>query len=435
MRKLMRVLPFVLAALAVSVWGEPARAEMDTHGRFAFGHIDINDDSSAGDFSASSLYYRYIANGLMDNENLSFNLDGSARYSTRDYNSGMPGGRVNMANLKLKKISGYFDVTVGRSFVEEFVSESVDGVDVKMWLNNKTGFGLFGGARPDPYTDKFNTDFNALGGYAFTKTEEIGASAGYAYDTYKGKKDRERLNAALYLMPSMENLHVQATLDMDNFNEDADEHHAARKGWDVSNLLVNANWRPVKTVSLSGTFTEFRAINREASHLEQRIEMLEEKYTVARFRAEGAVWSTLYVYGGVDQRNRQADSKNASQMYAGIRDANFYGETYWDVRYSDLGYFTSTVKAITARLGGSVMGLDASGSATWMKNTQDGQMGDLEQWVYEINLDYGFSKNVYATVMLQYSSEKYIDINSIYTTRYANNFNTTTMYGQVGYRF
>lgn len=435
MNRLVMVWPFVLAALAVTVWGAPARAEMDAHGRFAIGRIDINDASSAGDFSASTFYFRYIASGLMDTDNLSFNLDGNTRYSNRDYNSDIPGGRMNMANLKLKKVYGYCDVTVGRSFVEEFVSQSVDGADVKVWLTGQTGFGLFGGARPDPYTDQFNADFNTFGGYAFTKTEATGASAGYAYDTYKGSKDRERLNGTLYLMPSMEDLHVQATVDMDNFNEEADEEHPARKGWDVSNLLVHTNWRPVKTLSLSATYTEFRAINREASHLDQRVELLEEKYTVARIRAEGGVWKTLYVYGGMDQRNRQTDSKNASQMYAGVRDANFYGDTYWDVRYSDLGYFTSTVKAVTATFGGSVMGLNTSGSVTWMKNAQDGQMGDMEQWVYEVNMDYSFTKNAYATLTWQYSSEKYLDINSMYTTRYADNFNTTTLYGQVGYRF
>jgi hypothetical protein len=435
MNRLKRVWLFVLAALAVTVGGAPARAEIDDHGRFAIGHIDINDASPAGDFSASTLYYRYIASGLMDNDNLSFNLDGTTRYSNRDYNSNIPAGRMNLANLKLKKALGSFDVTVGRSFVEEFVSESVDGVDVKTWLTPNTGFGVFAGARPDPYTDKFNSDYNAFGSYAFTKSEDIGASAGYAYDTYKGSKDRERLNGALYLMPSMENLHVQASVDMDNFNEDTAENTTGKKGWDLTNLLLHTNWRPVKAISLSGTFTEFRAINREASHLEQNIEMLEEKYTVARIRAEGGVWKALYVYGGMDQRNRQTDSKNASQMYAGVRDANFYGDTYWDVRYSDLGYFTSAVKAVTATLGGSVMGLDASGAVTWMKSAQDGQMGDMEQWVYEVNMDYWFTKKIYMSLMCQYSSEKYLDINSIYTTRYADNFNTTTLYGQVGYRF
>lgn len=435
MRRLMRIW-LVLAALAITASAAPARAEMDASGRLAVGYLDINESGgSAGNFSASTLYYRYIAHGLMDNDNLSFNLDGVSRYSNKDYNSGIPGARLSMANLKLRKMFGYFDVTVGRSFVEEFVSESVDGVDLKVWLNNKTGFGLFGGARPDPYTDKFNSDFNAFGGYAFTKTEEIGASAGYAYDAYKGKKDRERLNAVLYLMPSMEDLHLQTSLDMDNFNEEADAHHAERKGWDVSNLLVHANWRPMKKMSLSATFTEFRAINREASHLEQRIEMLEEKYSVTRFRAEGAVWSSLYLYGGMDQRNRQADSKNASQMYAGIRDANFFGDTYWDIRYADLGYFTSTVKAITATLGGSVMGFNISGAATSMTSKQDGQMGDMEQWIYEVNMDYWFTKNAYATLTWQYSAEKYLDIKSIYTTRYADNFTTTTLYGQLGYRF
>jgi hypothetical protein len=435
MRKLTQVLALAIAVLAVSVWGAPARAELDTHGRFAIGHINIDDASPAGDFSASTFYYRYIANGLLNNDNLSFNLDGSSRYSNMDYNAGIPANRLYMANVKSKKVAGFLDITAGRSFVEEFVSESVDGVDLKMWLNAHAGFGLFGGARPDPYTDKFNADFNAIGAYTFARTDEIGASAGYALDTYKGKKDRERLNAVLFVMPSMEDLHLQASLDMDNFNEETTSSNVSKKGWDITNLLVHANWRPAKGFALSGTYTEFRAINREASHLEQRVEMLEEKYDVSRARAEGAIWNTISIYGGMDLRNRHTDSKSASQTYVGIRDINFYGETFWDIKYADFGYFTATVKAITATFGGSVFGLNTSFSATQMMNTQDGQMGDMEQWVYEVNLDYWFTKNLYATFMFQYSNEKYLDINSIYTTRYADNYNTTTLGGQFGYRF
>ncbi|MBI4666647.1 MAG: hypothetical protein HY751_09590 [Nitrospinae bacterium] len=427
-------------ALIIAVLGlalsEPASAQRDDHGRFAIGHINIDDTASAGDFSATTLFYRYIADNFMGWENLSFNLDGNTRFSNQDYNHDIPGGRVSMANVKLKKLMGHVDLTLGRSFVEEFVSESVDGVDVKYWLDNKTGAGVFGGLRPDPYKDSVNADYNTVGGYLFTRTDELGLSAGYAYDTYKGKKDRERINGVFYIMPSIENLHFQMSADVDNIDEEADEEHPAKQGWEVTNLLAHFNWRPVRRLVLSATYNEFRAINREASHLEQRIEMLEDKYTVARVRAEGSLGKSFYIYGGVDQRFREADSANATQLYAGLRDSDFVLGTRWDLRYSDLDYFTSKVKAVYGMLGVTVgESFNVEGSATWLKNTQEGQMGDLEQWVYDVTLDYWITKNIYANLMWQYSSEKYLDINSIYATRFADNFTTTTLYGQVGYRF
>ncbi|MBI5814765.1 MAG: hypothetical protein HZB29_04060 [Nitrospinae bacterium] len=427
----------LFAIVALFVPGVSRAVDTEPHGRMAISSINISDTLDTQSFSATTLYYRYIQEGLLGEDKLSFNLDGAARFSNNDYNDGIPGGRVIMANLKYRKLADFADITIGRSFVEEFVSEMVDGVNAKIWLNNKNGFGLFGGARPDPYHDSFNTDYNAYGGYIFTRTDEFGASGGYAYDTYKGNKDRERANAFIYFMPAMEGFHFQASVDMDNVDEEADgSSKIVTKGWDMTNALAQLNWRVSKAFVLSATYNEFRAINREASHTEWKVELLEDKYRVARLRGETGIWKTLSLYAGTDYRYREADGKSAPQSYVGLRDTNFIFDTRWDIRYSDLDYFTSKVQAVYASIGVTLFEkFNADAAVTWMKNTQDGQMGGLDQMVYELNMDYAFTRNIYAVLSWQYSSEKYLDINSIYSTRYADNFNTTTMYGQVGYRF
>ena len=437
----MNVMKSVLAsaALAIAAISAPAFADQnDPHGRFALGHLEVMDSNDNQAFRASTVFYRYVQSGILGEDNLSVNVDGAARFSDKDYNDGIPGGRVLMANVKYKKFLGFADVTVGRSFVEEFVSEMVDGMDAKIWLNESSGFGVFGGARPDPYKDTFNPDYNAWGGYVFTRTDIFGASGGYALDTFKGTKDRERANAYIYFMPAMEGFHFQASVDLDNLNEEADQEsgHAAKKGWDVTNALAQVNWRVSKSFVVSATYNDFHAINREASHGEWRVEMLEDRYTVARIRAEAGLWRSISLYGGADQRNRQTDSKNATQMYAGLRDSDFFFNTRWDVRYSDMEYFTSKVKSLYASIGATIMdNFNADASVTWLTNNQNGQMGDLSQTIYELNMDYWITKNLYAVLSWQYSSEKYLDVKSVYSTRYADNFNTTTLYGQLGYRF
>ncbi len=449
---------FAMAVLLSVVVAHSAMAETETdpayearqettvdaiHGRIAYGGLWVNDSSDQGnrDLAISHVYYRLVGERLFGRDDIEFNLDGRYRAAHgRDWNHKMPSNRLLMANVKIKKIFDRVDLTLGRSFMEEFVTQGVDGVDAKIWLTKFTALGLFGGLRPDPFDDRVNPDFTTYGAYASTKTDYVGGSVGYAIDNFKGQKDRERANAALYLMPATQWWHLMASVDADHdFDASHDSEHGAWNKWFASNTLVHLTARPVDWLSISGTYNDFMAINRELS-IEEAIgeeNYSEERYAVSRLRLEVRPIKVIGVYGGFDNRWREHDGKNANQYYVGVRDYNFFFNTTWDFRYANMEWFTSDVQIFTGSVGVSLDRADANITVTKLTNQQQesGSPNELSQWIYEASGTFWLSKHLYGTVQFSYSQEEFLDVDSIYSSRYDTNFTTTTLYGQVGYRF
>ncbi len=423
--------------LAGSLFAAQRIEDRDERGRFALGHYMVDDSSSAGDVNVTHLYYRYMAKKLGPNDNISLNIDGRARASSSDYNNEIPENRLLQANVQIKKMFGGLDLTIGRSFIEEFVSQNVDGFDLKYWFNKKNGVGVFGGARPDPFEDNINTDFLTWGGYAFVHSDLFGASGGYALDTYKGEVDRERANGVFYFMPATQRFQFQSSIDLDNDVDTYEHEEGESEGWEITNLLLHGNWRPNKMFLFSFTYNLFRAINREKSFepLVGEDSFVEENYSIARISAEVRPIKNYGLYIGGDSRERKIDSKSASQYYLGIRNYNFIYNTRWNLRYSDLGWFTANVKSLYGSVGWSYDKIDIEAAVTRLTNSQDGLENEMQQWVYDLYATWWFSRYIYGTVSFSYSQEEYLDVSSIYTTRYADNFSTTTLYGQIGYRF
>lgn len=419
------------AAALMSLAGEAGAeaARKDVHGRIAFGHMSIDDSSPAGDIDSTRIYYRLIAEDIAGWEDVAVHIDGRARSSSKNYNDDIPSNRLLLMNVEFRKVFNFMNITVGRSFIEEIVGHNVDGADIKLKFSRRSGAGLFGGMKPDPYDDSFNSDYLTYGAYLFSRSDEIGLAGGYAYDSFKGNKDRERIHGNLYVIPST-SFHVWSSLDVDNRKDTGGE------GWEVSNLLVHGNWRPQGPFGMSFTYNEFRAVNRQAALLEKEYEYTGDKYSVARVSADFKFWGNAAVYGGFDQRNREFDSRSASQFYGGLRNNRFYFDTRWDVRYSSLDYFTSQVTAYYASLGATILeNFNADFSVTMLTSSQDGLSNDMEQMVYELNVDWWLGNGYYAALTYQYSNEQYLDIDSIYASQYDDNFTTTALYLQAGYRF
>lgn len=440
-KRAMRIIcvPLFLVLFAVSMAGTAFAKRSDDdniRGRFAIGHYNVNDTASAGDVNVTHVYYRLIVDDLFDNEDVSLNIDGRGRSSGADYRSDIPSNRLILANVEIKNIFNFMQVTIGRSYIEEFTSEQVDGIDAKLFWDKRTGIGLYGGARPDPYEDTVNTDFTVMGSYLFTRQDSYGATAGYSLNSFKGKKDRERAGASFYIMPDPQKLTFQASVDFDN-DFDAVQAEGGASGWEITNLLVHGNFRPTRWFLLTATYTQFRAINREASfeHIIGEDLFTEEYYSILRVSTEIRPTKTIGVYAGGDSRNREFDQKSAQQFYIGVKDSDSIFGMRWDIRYSDLSWFTSKVKSIYVSVGYSLNSFDFDASVTRMNNSQEDLDNDLEQMVYELNGNWWITKQIYATLAWSYSSEKYLDIDSIYSSRFADNFATTTLYAQVGYRF
>ena len=59
----------------------------------------------------------------------------------------------------------------------------------------------------------------------------------------------------------------------------------------------------------------------------------------------------------------------------------------------------------------------------------------MVQWVYDFSANWWYSKEIYVVGTFTYSTEEFLDIDTVYTTRYDDNFSTTSIYFQAGYRF
>jgi hypothetical protein len=444
------------AMVVGGLWSAPATAsDLDVaydaritaddylHGRFAVGHLLVDDTTDLGrrDYNITHLYYRLVSERVGGNENVKINLDGRYRYAhDLDWNHKIPDNRLLQANVEFENLFDYVDLKLGRSFIEEFVSQGVDGVDAKVWLSKYNGVGLFGGMRPDPFNDDFNPDFTTYGAYAFSKTDVVGASAGYAIDNYKGRLDRERANVNLFFMPASQWWHVQASVDLDNdFDSTKENPHGGYGGWYASNAMVHANIRPNDWFQASLTYNEFMAIVREVSIEEMVGEgtFTEDKYSITRLKVELRPLKNIGVYAGNDARWREYDGATASQYYVGVRDYDFIGHTRWDLRYANLEWFTADVRVYTGSFGISRDRVDADVTVTYLNNRQRtfNLGGDLNQWIYEATGSFWFTKHVYATLNVSYAKEEFLDVPSIYESRYDTAFTSTTVYGQVGYRF
>ena len=408
-----------------------------THGRFAFGYYSISDTAPSHDVSVTHFYYRLIGEEIPGFDNITYNLDGRMRSSSADYRDDIPSNRLLVANVEIKDLlGGHLDIALGRSFIKEFVSQNVDGVNARFRFSKDIGIGAFGGARPDPYDDIFNTDFSTFGGYLFQSTDLMDLSVGYALDMFNGEKDRERANGFFTFMPSTQWFHVNASIDLDN-DSDIHEGEVSAEGWEITNILLDGSFRPDKTFVISFTYNNFRAINREASfeHVVGEEVLSEERYSIARAGAEFRPYGGYALYGGMDMRIRDVDEKSATQFYVGARATKFIFGSRLDVKYSDMEWFTSQVTAIRGDFGFSMKQLDFDITATYMTNTQDGLENEMVQWVYDFSANWWYSKEIYVVGTFTYSTEEFLDIDTVYTTRYDDNFSTTSIYFQAGYRF
>jgi hypothetical protein len=407
------------------------------HGRFAAGFYSVDDDADAGDVTAFHLYYRVIGEQLIGYENISFNVDGRLRGSDADYNDEAPTNRLLMANVTLKDLfKGHVDIIVGRTFIKEFVSQNVDGADVRFKINRSNGVGFFGGLRPNPYDDSFDFDFQTAGAYLFAGSNDMSLSGGYSVDLWKGDKDRERANAALTLLPSTQWFHFNASMDLDN-DFDVHEGEGGPEGWEMTNLLLDGNFRPSDLLVFSFSFNSFRAINREASfeHVVGDHVLSEENYYIGRFSAEIRPIKKLAVYGGADVRHRDEDGQDAFQFYGGIRAVNLIQDLRLDLRYSNLDWFTATVSVFKGSVGYRIAEIDFDAAVTYMLNSQEENDVDLSQMIYDFSVNWWLTKKIYLTGSFSYSAEEYIDLDVAYASRYDNAYSTTAIYFQAGYRF
>lgn len=220
------------------------------HGLVSLENYYTDDSSSTHDFNLLSTRIRLDANKFNKAGSLSFHFEGRERnnLASKDYNKHISSERIDTLNLEYTGIEGYY-FAAGRLWPKELYVERVDGVNL-MLQGEKLGIGIFAGTKPNPYTEKFNSDFTTAGGYIFCRKEDLFANLAYIYSGYKGKTDREYIYGQSSFFPLKQiRLYGSFTVDINQFEEKSN----------LTNAMVELSYRPDYRKGLTFGYNQFRA--------------------------------------------------------------------------------------------------------------------------------------------------------------------------------
>ncbi|MDH5478751.1 MAG: hypothetical protein OEY50_10505 [Nitrospinota bacterium] len=410
-----------ITAALLALWPAPANA-VSVSGRISGSYYNHDDDISEQDRSISRIKLRLDVDDFMPYDS-SFHLRTITRsVSGHDYNSNLPGQRIEQAEFEMNGLGGFMDLHLGRMNIEDIFSTRVDGANVDFHLGKTFGFGLFGGQTPDPFSDQINSSYSTYGGYLFNRGLGSRFSLGYVA-TAKGGEDSTYISGMYYSLSSASfNWMVDFRMDEDKANSE----------WRVTESMLNMTYRPSKRTKVNLNYTEYRSIqlfesmDYDASYDMQRSTRLSGDIYILK--------STL-LYARFDGRMRDIDNGTATLVTAGVRQDDMFGFMRMDFSYNGISYFTTSSSRINFMVGADLI-RDLSGEIeiTSIDTTQEGQSNSMSQFVFGASLDWWW-KNFFVSAMLQYSNEKYLDVDAIYTNKASDHFSTVVYYLNLGYKF
>lgn len=161
-------------------------------------------------------------------------------------------------------------LSVGRKTIYEAGLAAVDGVVFERGLD-KSRFGLFGGASPDPLSRMFTPDYQAAGGYYAVQREKLWVRLGVVGQLYKFEPDRVTIHNHDFFAIS-KSLRVAAMIQFDAIP-------------DAQERLVNVDltFRPSGQYRFRGSVTRFRPWNYAVS--ESHVVQYPEGRLIDDFRA------------------------------------------------------------------------------------------------------------------------------------------------------
>ena len=421
----MRLAPAIaLIATLLAVAMPPAASAVKVSGGLSGSVYNRDDDISSQDYTISRMRLKLDAEEL-GNEKTSFHFTGATRSTgANDFNSQIPDSRIDTATLGIQGAFSFLDATVGRQYIQQIPTARVDGVNIRVHMGKNFGIGAFGGQEPDPYDDTVNSDYITYGGYAFMNTLNTGANLGYVVTQFKGSEDTSYVYGSGYLAASKA-LRTFATARSD--------HNVTKGGFELTNLLVGASYRPNRRARFSVSYNQYRAITLFGS---MDYSLNHELQKTARIAGDIRIARTIRIYGRADARNRESDNKSASLYLLGIKQSDVFRWFFYDVSLRSINYFTS--KSIQARSAlGAQAGddLTAEISAMYIKNAQDDASNDLVQWVYSAELDWYPDRSFYVSGKVEMSNESYVDVDSVYVAKASDKYSSMTYFLYVSYRF
>jgi hypothetical protein len=415
--------PFAFFCIAFYLFSAGS-AFAEVKGRFTSTYFKNEDEYTGYSWDIWSARVKLKATDFYG-DNKTINLDGRVRGALdNDYNDGIQKKWLKDANLEVRDAFLSTDYVIGRQYVGYLPGARVDGLHLRHHVGKSAGVGLFGGLLPDPYQDVGSSDFSSYGLYGFLREKGYGSTGGYFTSMYKGKEDM----SFLYLDGDYRldrNLSLSSSARAD--------HKVDEGGYELTNFMAGFNYRFGRAGRVGLRYHQYRAVKLYESmeyslnHDLQKTYRLSGNYNVAR---------STRLYLRYDHRTRESDGKSADTYILGARESDLFGYFYTDLSYRHIRYFTSMSDQYRFGLGVELLkSLNGELNVTKILNDQDDAPNRLEQTMYGASLDWYYGKSFYATASYEVSTEKYLDIESIYTAKVDSEWKTSSLFLILGYRF
>lgn len=411
-------------ALLIAALSAPLPASgLDIKGRISASYMNQDDTVSTHDYNVYSTNLKLDVTDFAG-ENAFFHFKGRVRKAgSNDFNSQTPDYRVRDANLELKELFNKTDLVLGRQYVSALPGARLDGALLRFHRGEHYLYGLFGGMKPDPYEEHFNSDYSIAGAYGLYKNKQSRVTLGYATTWYKGKEDSSYLyGSGNYGFNRKMYIYLSARGD----------HNIDNGSYELTNLLGTFSYRIGRRSRVRVTYNQYRGIQLYES-MDYNINR--DLQTAWRLYVDYGVRKTTSVYARYDVRTRSSDNKTAYLYMVGVRENRFLKRFFTDVSYRSINYFTSKITQYYVSVG-----MDAGRSVTVRtdytksENRQADAPNKLDQEIYGISLDWYGKSKIFVTGRYEETQEKYLPIESIFTAQ-ENDFKSRTIYLSAGYRF
>jgi len=418
----------IAAIFAVLIFSRlPPAFGMEVTGRVSESVFYQTDDASSQNYSFFNTRLKLDATDLNGVDN-SFHFDGSnLGQGQNTYNVQIPTNRVDALNLRMDKLFFNTDVVLGRQMIDGLVGAKVDGALLERHFGESSGFGVFGGTLPDPYTDAFAASYPAYGAYGYYKDREIGVTAGYATSMYNGKEDQAYIFGSAYYSPN-DSLNMNASGRFDHSLQGGN-------GYYVTNLLLSANYHWGWLAYLNLTYDQYRAVWYQESMTMLYGLNLDLQQSM-RVYGDYSVSKTAKIYADYDYRQRESDGGVAFLYMLGLKDSDLLGHLYYNLAYRNIDYFTATSSQIYLAVGAQANErVSGELSATYATNSQNSAANGMTQMIYSASANWLASKKVTFNCVVEMSDQKFLSVDSVYLAKYKDEYLTTSVFANLSYRF
>lgn len=389
----------------------------DYHGLVSIEDYYSNDSSSAYEFNFLTTRLRLDVDKLNKAGTLSLHFDGRERNNlgTKDYSSSIKNERIDTLNLEYLGPAKRFYLSAGRLFPRELPAERVDGLNIA-YQKEGTGIGMFGGLKPDPYTDEFNSDYTTAGIYTFYRKNELAASLSFIHNGYQGGTDRQYIYGQSSYSPIQEiNMYGFITADINPQTSDID----------LTNAIAEVSYRPLPSSSIAIGYNQFQSIKLYKSMNFDIVNTRQQSYYV---RGDHRFWNRYSIYGRYEIRSQYYQLLQAELKYSNTYQIGFRNDNLMDSR------ITMDINAT----------IDNSYSSTHNTYRMDLSRYFLDVLQLTVNGSYMQSKydiNDYTDNISTYGASGYLTLGKswslslYYEGRQATDYSNNSVMSRVSYRF